>query len=79
MPGTRGFSRMTIEWWLQKVQEGGGIAAVLELAALIWMNFERKRLIGEVKEKSDKVDALAERLIVVATELKTFLFSERRA
>ncbi|CAN7372184.1 hypothetical protein LJR220_003316 [Bradyrhizobium sp. LjRoot220] len=70
---------MTIEWWLQKVQEGGGIAAVLELAALIWMNFERKRLIGEVKEKSDKVDALAERLIVVATELKTFLFSERRA
>lgn len=70
---------MSTEWWLQKVQEGGGIAAVLELAALIWMNIDRNRLIAELKERSDKLESLADRLIVVSTELKTFLFSERKA
>lgn len=64
---------------MQKVQEGGGIAAVLELAALIWMNIDRNRLIAELKERSDKLESLADRLIVVSTELKTFLFSERKA
>lgn len=65
--------------WYAFVKEGGAVAAVLELGALVWMNVDRNRLIAELKAKSDKVDSLAERLIVVATEIKTFLFSERRA
>lgn len=70
---------MGSEWWLQKVSEGGGVAAVLELGAILWLLADRARLIAECKEESEKVHNLAERLIVVATEIKTFLFSERRS
>lgn len=70
---------MSIEWWFQAVRDGGGIAAVLELAALVWLHADRNRLIAELKARDDRLDSMAERLIVVATELKTFLFSERKA
>lgn len=70
---------MGIEWWFQKVNEGGGVAAVLELGAILWLLADRARLIADCKEETKKVHNLAERLLVVATELKTFLFSERRA
>lgn len=70
---------MSIEWWLQKIQDGGGIAAVLEFGALVWLNVDRNRLIASLKAKSEKLDNLSERLIVVTTELKMFLFNERRA
>lgn len=68
-----------MEWWLAVVKDGGGIAAVLELGALIWLHADRNRLLAELKIKDEKLDSMAERLIVVATELKTFLFSERKS
>lgn len=70
---------MGIEWWFDVVQKAGGVAAVLELGALLWLNADRNRLIASLEAKSKKVEDLAERLLVVTTELKTFLFNERKA
>lgn len=65
--------------WIDLVQKGGSYVSPLLLGALIWMNADRVRLIKELKEKDEKLEDLAERLIVVATEVRTFLFNERRA
>lgn len=68
---------MTLEWWLQTVKDGGSIAAVLLLGAVIWLNIDRNRLIEENKEKDEKLGDLAERTIVIMTEIRTFLFNMR--
>jgi hypothetical protein len=46
------------------------ITSPLLLAALIWMNRERIRLIGEVASKDAKLEGIAERTITLMTELK---------
>lgn len=69
---------MSLEWWLAFVERAGAIAAVLEFGALVWLAKDRARLIERLEEKSAKVEALAERVIVIATELRMFLFNERR-
>lgn len=69
---------MSLEWWLAFVERAGAVAAVLELGALVWLAKDRARLISRLEEKSAKVEALAEQVIVVATELRMFLFNERR-
>ena len=72
---------MALEWWFQKIQEGGAISAVLLLGALLWMNSDRKRLISalEIKDaiiadKDKKLENLSERTLVLLAEVKTFLF-----
>lgn len=67
-----------LEWWLALVKEGGGYCAVLELGAIVWLAKDRARILDRLEEKSAKVEALAERVIVIATELRMFLFNERR-
>lgn len=69
---------MTIEWWLALVKEGGMYCAVLEFGALMWMNADRNRLLVELKAKSIEVKDLAVQVITIATELKVFLFNERK-
>lgn len=69
---------MSLEWWLAFVERAGAIAAVLEFGALVWLAKDRARLVERLEEKSAKVEALAERVIVIATELRMFLFNERR-
>jgi len=64
--------------WFDFVRNGGNIASPLLLAALIWMNSERNRLLSELEKREEKLESLAERWLVVVTELRTFLFSERR-
>lgn len=68
---------MSLEWWFQAVKDGGAVAAILELGALIWLNLDRNRLIDENKSKDDQLASLSERTVVVMTEIKTFLFSGR--
>ncbi len=63
------------EQWFQWAREGGAYLSPFLLGALVWMNFDRNRLLAELKVKSDKVDELAERIIVVATKLQMFLFN----
>ena len=70
---------MTIEQWFALAKEGGAYVSPLLLGAILWLNADRKRLIEENKLKDDRLVALSERFITVATELKTFLFSERKA
>lgn len=72
---------MTIEWWFQVVKDGGAVAAVLELGALLWLNIDRNRLLNALmhkdtllKEKDDKLASLSERTLVLLAEVKTFLF-----
>lgn len=77
---------MALEWWFQKVQEGGAITAVLLLGALIWMNLDRKRLLAalELKDqiiakKDDDLQSLSKETLVLLAEVKTFLFHGGRA
>lgn len=77
---------MTLEWWFQKVQEGGAITAVLLLGALIWMNVDRKRLLAalELKDqiiakKDSDLQSLSKETLVLLAEVKTFLFHGGRA
>lgn len=77
---------MNTEWWVAFVSEGGKYCAVLELAAIIWLNVDRKRLLESLsakdvllKEKDDKLLSLSERTIVSITEIKTFLFQGGRS
>lgn len=61
------------------VREGGSYCAVLELFAIGYLLRElaRARSIADKKDAENKV--LAERVITITTELKNFLFNERRA
>jgi hypothetical protein len=68
---------MSLEWWFQVVKDGGAVAAALELGALIWLNWDRNRLIDENKAKDAMLVSLSERTVIVMTEIKTFLFSGR--
>ena len=77
---------MALEWWFQKVQEGGAITAVLLLGALIWMNVDRKRLLAalELKDqiiakKDSDLQSLSKETLVLLAEVKTFLFHGGRA
>ena len=48
------------------------------MAALLWLRADRERLLADIKLKDERLADLAERLIVVSTELKVFLFNERK-
>lgn len=65
--------------WFNFVREGGAYVAPLLLGAVVWMNAERARLLRELKESQGKVEILAERVIVLATEVKALFFNGRRA
>lgn len=69
---------MTIEWWLAFMERAGTVAAVLEFGALLWLNADRNRLVADLKLKSAEVSDLAKQVITVATELRVFLFNERK-
>lgn len=76
----------TWEWWVTFVTEGGKYCAVLELAALLWMNADRKRLLESLtkkdallKEKDDNLASLSERTLTFLAEIRTFLFQNGRS
>jgi hypothetical protein len=64
--------------WFSYVKEGGAYCAPLLLCAVYWMNTERVRLLKELKERDIKMEALAERVVTISTEMNTFLFHERK-
>jgi hypothetical protein len=64
---------------IQFVREGGGYCAVLELFAILFLLRDRVRLISTVDKKDIELKELSALIIAVATELKTFLFSERKS
>lgn len=61
--------------WFSFVKDGGAYCAPLLLAALFWLNADRNRLLSALKEKDAQVEELAERVLTVVAELKTFLFN----
>lgn len=61
--------------WFSFVKEGGAYCAPLLLVALLWLNADRNRLLSALKEKDAQVEELAERVLTVVAELKTFLFN----
>lgn len=69
---------MEIAQWFSLVKEGGAYVAPLLLGAILWLNQDRKRLIAENKLKDDRLVSLSEQSIAVSTELKMFLFNERK-
>lgn len=76
---------MNLEYWLALVEKGGSYCAVLELGALIWLAKDRARILLEMTSlqqqlhnKAAEVKDLAERVITIATELRMFLFNERK-
>lgn len=63
---------------IQFVREGGSYCAVLELFAIGFLLRDRGRLLTTLKEKDVEIKSLAERIITISTELRNFLFTERR-
>lgn len=63
--------------WFDFVKNGGNYASPLLLAALFWLNSERSRLLAELDRREEKLENLAERWLVVVTELRMFLFERR--
>jgi len=61
------------------VKNGGAYCSPLLLLALIWMNVERLRLLEELRKSEDRLGMLSERTLIVLAELKTLLFSDRKA
>ncbi len=64
---------------LSLAQKGGAYCSPLLLLALVWLAKDRQRVIDEGKVKDTHILDLAERIITVSTELKTFLYNERKA
>lgn len=64
-------------FWFDLAQKGGAYIAPFLLAALIWMTRDRNRLLARLEQKSTKVEDMAERMIVVMTELKGMLGGRR--
>lgn len=64
--------------WITWAQNAGIYASPLLMGAVFWLNTDRNRLIADLKVKDDQIMDLAERVIVVSTELKTYLFNERK-
>ena len=65
--------------WITWAKEAGAYISPLLMGAVIWLNTDRNRLISENKQKDERLHGLSERLLVVATELKMYLFNERKA
>ena len=64
--------------WITWAKEAGVYISPLLMAALLWLKADRDRLLEDIKLKDERLADLAERLIVVSTELKVFLFNERK-
>lgn len=69
---------MSLPDFYDLVTKGGAYVSPLLLAAILWLNADRNRLLSALKERDDKLESLSERHLVVMTELKTWLFSEQR-
>jgi hypothetical protein len=74
---------MTQEALFAFVKEGGAYCAPLLLLAIFWLEVDRRRLLKSLSDKDEtiaskdaKIESLAERVIEVATAVRTFLFSK---
>lgn len=70
---------MTYTEWFSLAKDGGAYVCPFLLAAILWLNVDRNRLIKENQLKDNRLVDIAERSIAVSTELKMFLFNERRS
>ena len=65
--------------WIAWAKEAGTYISPLLMGAVLWQETERRRLLTEGKVKDDRIIDLSERLLTVAVELKTYLFTERKS
>lgn len=65
--------------WVTWAKEAGAYISPLLMGGLIWLDVDRRRLLTENKIKDDRLVDLSERFLTVATELKIYLFNERKA
>lgn len=74
---------MTSEALFAFVREGGAYCAPLLLLAILWLELDRRRLLRALSDKDDviatkdaKIEQLAERIIEVATAVRTLLLGK---
>jgi hypothetical protein len=60
------------------VQQGGAYCAPLLLLALFWLSREYRRVQAENEKKDKQLLDLSSQIIEVTTEIKVFLFQERK-
>jgi len=72
--------------WIAYAKDAGAYISPLLMAAVIWLNADRNRLLESLgkkdlllADKDEKLQSLSERTLVTMTEIKTFLFSGRGA
>ena len=74
---------MTSEALFAFVREGGAYCAPLLLLAILWLELDRRRLLKSLADKDEiiatkdaKIESLAERIIEVATAVRTLLLGK---
>jgi hypothetical protein len=74
---------MTSEALLAFVREGGAYCAPLLLLAILWLELDRRRLLKSLSDKDEiiavkdaKIESLSERVIEVATAVRTLLIGK---
>ena len=65
--------------WITWAKEAGVYISPLLMGAVLWQEWERRRLLTENKSKDDRITDLAERVISITAELKMYLFNERKS
>ena len=65
--------------WITWAKEAGVYISPLLMGAVLWQEMERRRLIADNKELNLHLRDLAKQVVTVSTELKIFLFNERKA
>lgn len=69
---------MDWQWWVAWLERAGGVAAVMEGAAIWWLLRELGKRDDKIDAANSKVESLAERFIALATDIRTFMFNERK-
>ena len=64
--------------WITWAKDAGIYIAPLLMGAVLWQERERLRLIADNKALNSQVYDLAERVLTISAELKTYLFNERK-
>jgi len=64
--------------WITWAKDAGIYIAPLLMGGMFWQEVERKRLIADNKALNSQVYDLAERVLTISAELKTYLFNERK-
>ena len=70
---------VTVAQWFDLAKQGGAVLVPFLLGALFWMAADRNRVIADNKLKDERLLELSKQWTVVWTEMRAYLFHERKS